>query len=90
MNKKRPVFSAGFTLRDSLYVELTFGVTTRLIFTRDSFCFLCFCGAGAGGFLLFYVEPENQDQVRMALRELKELPMNLQSSGSKIVHFDRE
>ncbi len=45
------------------------------------------CGAGAGGFLLFYVEPEKQDRVRMALKELKESPFDLESSGSKIVHI---
>lgn len=45
------------------------------------------CGAGAGGFLLFYVEPEKQDKVRLALRELKEVPINFESSGSKIIYF---
>ncbi|MCL5018795.1 MAG: GHMP kinase [Candidatus Pacearchaeota archaeon] len=45
------------------------------------------CGAGAGGFLLFYVEPEKQDKVRLALKSLKEVPMNFESSGSKIIYF---
>ena len=45
------------------------------------------CGAGAGGFLLFYVEPEKQDNVRNALRDLRELNFNFESSGSKIVHI---
>ena len=45
------------------------------------------CGAGAGGFLLFYVEPENQDRVRTALRELKEVPIGFESSGSKIIYI---
>jgi len=44
------------------------------------------CGAGAGGFLLLYTEPEKQDRVRLALRELRELPFNLESSGSKIIY----
>jgi D-glycero-alpha-D-manno-heptose-7-phosphate kinase len=48
------------------------------------------CGAGAGGFLLFYVEPEKQDNVRVVLRDLKELPINLESFGSKIIHFGGE
>lgn len=44
------------------------------------------CGAGAGGFLLLYVEPEKQDKVRIALRNLKEYPINFQSAGSKIIY----
>jgi D-glycero-alpha-D-manno-heptose-7-phosphate kinase len=49
------------------------------------------CGAGAGGFFLFYVEPENQDKVRTALRTLKEVPIKFEPSGSKIVYLgDKE
>ncbi|MBI2118366.1 MAG: GHMP kinase [Elusimicrobia bacterium] len=42
-------------------------------------------GAGGGGFLLFYVPPENQDRVREALAELKELPFSFQKDGSKAI-----
>lgn len=45
------------------------------------------CGAGAGGFFLFYVEPEKQDKVRFALKELRETPFNIEYSGSKIVYI---
>jgi len=43
-------------------------------------------GAGAGGFMLFYVPRERQDAVRKALAGLREVPMRLDSSGSRIVH----
>lgn len=46
------------------------------------------CGAGAGGFLLLYVEPEKQDKVKHALKDLNELSFNLESSGSKIIHSE--
>ncbi len=45
------------------------------------------CGAGAGGFLLLYVEPEKQDKVRAALNNLKEYPIDFESLGSKIVYI---
>lgn len=45
------------------------------------------CGAGAGGYFIFYAEPEKQDNVRMALRELKEIPFVFESYGSKIIYI---
>lgn len=45
------------------------------------------CGAGAGGFLLFYVEPEKQDKVRNSLKELKECSIKFEPFGSKIVYI---
>lgn len=44
------------------------------------------CGAGAGGFFVFYVEPENQDKVRLALKDLQEFKVGLDNSGSKIIY----
>ncbi len=43
-------------------------------------------GAGGGGFLLFYVEPQNQGRVRHALRELQELPFRFEPQGSKVIY----
>jgi D-glycero-alpha-D-manno-heptose-7-phosphate kinase len=43
-------------------------------------------GAGGGGFLLLFVEPENQAFVRTALNDLRELPFNLEPQGSKIIY----
>ena len=44
-------------------------------------------GAGAGGFLLFYCEPDLQQCVRQELAELRELPFSFDPQGSKIVHI---
>ncbi|MGB6065843.1 MAG: GHMP kinase [Desulfomonilaceae bacterium] len=44
-------------------------------------------GAGGGGFLLFYVEQQNQDRVREALRDLQELPFMFEPQGSKVLYI---
>jgi D-glycero-alpha-D-manno-heptose-7-phosphate kinase len=44
-------------------------------------------GAGGGGFLLFYVEPQNQDKVREALPDLAELPFLFEPQGSKVIYI---
>ena len=43
-------------------------------------------GAGGGGFLLFYVEKQNQDRVRKALGDLMEVDVNFEPQGSKIIY----
>ena len=47
-------------------------------------------GAGGGGFLLFYVEPEKQPAVRKALRDLLYVPFLFENSGTTIVHYTAE
>ena len=47
-------------------------------------------GAGGGGFLLFYVEPEKQPAVRAALQGLLHVPFLFESSGTSIVHYTAE
>lgn len=42
-------------------------------------------GAGGGGFLLLYCEPNRQDDVRRALSPLQELPFRLEGSGSRVI-----
>ena len=44
-------------------------------------------GAGGGGFLLLYVEPENQDCVRRTLPELREVTFAFENSGSTIIFY---
>jgi D-glycero-alpha-D-manno-heptose-7-phosphate kinase len=46
-------------------------------------------GAGSGGFLLLYVEPENQDKVRAALSDLQEVPFRFEGQGSTILFSSR-
>lgn len=47
-------------------------------------------GAGGGGFLLLYVEPEDQKGVREALRELMYVPFCFENKGTGIIHFEPE
>jgi D-glycero-alpha-D-manno-heptose-7-phosphate kinase len=42
-------------------------------------------GAGGGGFLLLYCPHDKQDNVRAALRYLRELPFHLERDGSKVI-----
>lgn len=42
-------------------------------------------GAGGGGFLLLYVPPQAHDDVRAALRGLREVPISLQRDGAKVI-----
>lgn len=44
-------------------------------------------GAGGGGFILFYVEPEHQAAVRERLNKLIEVTFNVDFDGSKIVVY---
>ncbi len=43
-------------------------------------------GAGGGGFILFYCEPEKQDSLRRALTELKEFKFDFDTEGTRIIY----
>jgi len=45
-------------------------------------------GAGAGGFLVFYAEPDHHVAIRQALSDLKPLKFGLDRDGSKIIFCD--
>lgn len=47
-------------------------------------------GAGGGGFLLLYVRPEEQGQVRKALHDLKEIPFRFETGGARILYYASE
>lgn len=47
-------------------------------------------GAGGGGFLLFYVQPEKQDAVKKAMDHLLYVPFEFESSGSRVIHYSPE
>lgn len=47
-------------------------------------------GAGGGGFLLFYVEPDKQKYVRDALSDLMYVPFEFENSGTRVIHFTPE
>lgn len=46
-------------------------------------------GAGGGGFLLFYVKEENQQRIRYAMKDLKELPFKFDNKGTTIIHYNK-
>lgn len=47
-------------------------------------------GAGGGGFLLFYVEPDYQAAVREALRDFLYVPFRFETGGPQVVHYTAE
>ena len=47
-------------------------------------------GAGGGGFLVFYVEPEYRQAVKTAMSDLLYVPFEFENSGTKIIHYTPE
>ncbi|MGN1060221.1 MAG: kinase [Candidatus Coproplasma sp.] len=47
-------------------------------------------GAGGGGFLLFYVQPEKQASVRAALSDLLEVPFKFENEGTRVIYYTPE
>lgn len=47
-------------------------------------------GAGGGGFLLLFVPPEKQTEVRQSLKHFIHVPFNFEYSGSQIIFYDPE
>jgi D-glycero-alpha-D-manno-heptose-7-phosphate kinase len=45
-------------------------------------------GAGGGGFLLLYAHPEHHPALVSALAELRQVPFNFESQGSKIIYVE--
>lgn len=45
-------------------------------------------GAGGGGFLMLWIEPQNHDRVREALAPLRAFPIRLEPQGSKIIYIE--
>lgn len=44
-------------------------------------------GAGGGGFMLLFVEPEKRSNVRLALNGLIHVPFKFESSGSQVIYY---
>ena len=47
-------------------------------------------GAGGGGFILLFVRPEDQGNVKEALKNLLHVPFRFESSGSQIIFYDSD
>ena len=43
-------------------------------------------GAGGGGFLVFYVQPERQEAVKIAMSDLMYIPFEFENSGTQVIH----
>lgn len=47
-------------------------------------------GAGGGGFLVFYVQPEYQETVKEAMSDLLYIPFEFENGGTRIIHYTPE
>ena len=47
-------------------------------------------GAGGGGFLIFYVEPEYQESVKDAMKDLLYIPFKFEEGGTRVIHYSPE
>lgn len=47
-------------------------------------------GAGGGGFLVFYVQPEKQEAVRRAMKDLLYIPFKFEDGGTRVIHYTPE
>ena len=47
-------------------------------------------GAGGGGFLIFYVQPEKQKAVRDAMKDLMYIPFKFENGGTRVIHYSPE
>ena len=47
-------------------------------------------GAGGGGFLIFYVQPEKQEAVKNAMKDLMYIPFKFENGGTRVIHYTPE
>ncbi len=47
-------------------------------------------GAGGGGFLVFYVQPEKQRGVKEAMKDLLYIPFTFENGGTQVIHYTPE
>ena len=47
-------------------------------------------GAGGGGFLLFYVQPEHRASVMKAMRDLLHIPFAFEDGGTRVIYYSPE
>lgn len=47
-------------------------------------------GAGGGGFLVFYVQPEYKESVMKAMQGLMYIPFSFENGGTRIIHYSPE
>lgn len=47
-------------------------------------------GAGGGGFLVFYVQPDKQDSLKKAMSDLMYIPFEFENGGTQVIHYTPE
>lgn len=47
-------------------------------------------GAGGGGFLVFYVQPEKQKAVKAVMKDLLYIPFEFENGGTQVIHYAPE
>lgn len=47
-------------------------------------------GAGGGGFLVFYIEPDKQEKVKKAMEDLLYIPFEFEDGGTRVIHYSPE
>ena len=47
-------------------------------------------GAGGGGFLIFYVQPEYQQRVKDAMKDLLMIPFEFENQGTQVMYYSPE
>lgn len=47
-------------------------------------------GAGGGGFLIFYVQPEKQDSIKAAMKDYMCIPFEFENNGTQIMYYSPE
>ncbi len=47
-------------------------------------------GAGGGGFLVFYVQPEKRQAVKEAMQDLLYIPFEFENAGAQVIHYEAE
>lgn len=47
-------------------------------------------GAGGGGFLVFYVQPEQREAVKQAMNNLMYIPFEFEDGGTRVIHYTPE
>ena len=47
-------------------------------------------GAGGGGFLLFYVQPDKQENLKKAMEGLMRVPFTFENGGTRVIHYTPE
>ena len=45
-------------------------------------------GSGGGGFMVFFVEPPEQEKVKYALRKLMHVPFKFEKNGSEVIYYN--